>query len=543
MVAMATTIPNNNNGFVVRVVEDDAGREIEISALRLSIRAAFLTMVFLPVTSSAWLAIVLPIFRRRCWYAWLRHSLGHAGAAFVKWAQWSATRADLFPEALRKSLSRLQASAPVHGRAHTASVVRRATGEQIEAFFEAFDPVPVASGSIAQVHRARRRGRDVAVKVRHPRVALALALDAELMIAASRLVDKFVPWLRLSETVAQFSATLAGQADLGAEAVALDKFRKRFRGWRDVGFPEPLFSHPSLLVESFEKGQLVNSIKTPVSPAVGAYLVNRGEDVYLKMLLEDRVMHADLHPGNLLWDHKRLVLVDAGMVATLTRDETEAFVGLIEALGAADALAAARCVRLFSRSNARMTPVQVRAFEADVVGLFRDRCGGYGTGVDFGDVVRGVLDLVRKHEVRVEANFATLIINALCLDGMARDLYPDYSVLDGAKPLLTVHRRLVSTHGGRYKVRKAPPRFLGRFIFTRLCLPLAWRFKRRHDDGILRHTIKNHRDTTSLVVVPNELPRRDDNGARRDRAAAAAAAARFEVVEAPPPPPPRADGL
>ena len=74
----------------------------------------------------------------------------------------------------------------------------------------------------------------------------------------------------------------------------------------------------------------------------------------------------------------------------------------------------------------RLDAESVKAFDADVRELFRTRCRGYGTGVDFGDVVRGVLELCRKHRVRVGANYATLVINALCLDGMAADLLPGY---------------------------------------------------------------------------------------------------------------------
>jgi len=199
------------------------------------------------------------------------------------------------------------------------------------------------------------------------------------------------------------------------------------------------------------------------------------------MLLVDRVMHSDLHPGNLIWSGKRLVFVDAGMVAHLTDAESEAFVGLCEALGAADAPAAARCVRLFSPANARLPPTTVAAFDADLAELFRDKCRGYGTAVDFGEVVRGILELIRRHRLRVEANYATLIINALCLDGMARDFYPHYSVLDGAQPLLTAHRHLCSTRG----LNQRPPA-LGHFLFKRLYLPFAWRFKRLHDRSLLR---------------------------------------------------------
>lgn len=108
-----------------------------------------------------------------------------------------------------------------------------------------------------------------------------------------------------------------------------------------MGFPRPALATPSTLVESFESGSLVSRLvqharklrkgsSASVSrvdrerAAAGAYLVHRGEDVYLKMLLEDRVMHADLHPGNMLYSRarptrdgaRRVTLVDAGMVVS-----------------------------------------------------------------------------------------------------------------------------------------------------------------------------------------------------------------------------------
>jgi predicted unusual protein kinase regulating ubiquinone biosynthesis (AarF/ABC1/UbiB family) len=74
--------------------------------------------------------------------------------------------------------------------------------------------------------------------------------------------------------------------------------------------------------------------------------------------------------------------------------------------------------------------------------LFLDRCRGYGTGVEFGSVLRGVLGLVRAHRVTLEANYMTLVMNVLCLESMAKELLPEYNVLDAARPLLATHRRL-----------------------------------------------------------------------------------------------------
>ena len=149
--------------------------------------------------------------------------------------------------------------------------------------------------------------------------------------------------------------------------------------------------------------------------------------------------------------------------------ESDRFVGLIEAIGAADHRAAAKNLGLDPANEKNLSREQVRSTTAG--GIFREKCRGYGTGVDFGDVVRGLLELVRKHRVRIGAQYATLVINALCLDGMAGDLLPGYSVLDGARPLLSAHRWFVS--------RGIP--VLGPFVFRRLCLPVAWRLKGLYD--------------------------------------------------------------
>ncbi len=130
------------------------------------------------------------------------------------------------------------------------------------------------------------------------------------------------------------------------------------------------------------------------------------------------------------------------MVARLTRSESDAFIGLLHAMGAGDGAAAARAVLRFSEAQTCVEDGAVAAFTADMADLFVERCRGFGTGVEFGSVLRGVLGLVRTHRVALDANYMTLVMNVLCLEGMAAALLPDYNVLDAARPLLSAHRRL-----------------------------------------------------------------------------------------------------
>jgi aarF domain-containing kinase len=131
--------------------------------------------------------------------------------------------------------------------------VEAAFGKSLEELFDRFDPKPLASGSIAQVHRATLRRHaagtaagssgaaaaadedevtEVVVKVCHPNVHRHICLDFRLLARLSAAAAR-VPALRglsLRESVAQFSHTMTAQTDLRVEAVHALRFSNNFSG-------------------------------------------------------------------------------------------------------------------------------------------------------------------------------------------------------------------------------------------------------------------------------------------------------------------------
>lgn len=351
------------------------------------------------------------------------------------------------------------------------------------------------------------------MKVRHPNVEEQIGMDFIIMKWLATIVDRTrgLEWLKLSETLSQFSATIASQTDLEAEGRHLYLFNHYFKKWSTVSFPKPIILTGSILVESFEFGESVDKytktiscdIKQPPARESAAnvksgrkqngirlpelikncnlahFIVTAGEDTYLKMLLQDNLMHADLHPGNIIIQHyntdrtqqqnkvdsmllasakesetlitpttsfnpalpssTRIVLVDAGMVARLVPEEQKNFIGLLEAMGEGRGDEAATHVMKFSQ-NPKYSEATKTAFKKDMKNFFSADCKGYGNNVDIGVALRGILNLVRIHKITIDANYATLVMNCLCLDGMARALLPTYNILDGAKPLLRFNR-------------------------------------------------------------------------------------------------------
>jgi hypothetical protein len=283
------------------------------SSLQLSLRAITLSLHFAPVLTTAWLAAFSKTFRCGVWYRWVAACLGSSGAAFIKWGQWAATRTDMFPIALCDALQDLHSDAPAHSWDFTRTQVEASLdvppGSLLEVF-KSFDQEPLASGSIAQVHKAElHNGEVLAAKVRHPRVAQLIDMDFRLMTLVASICD-WIPalkWLHVKDSVSQFSHTMAAQAHLNVEAHHLEVLNHNFRTWDHVRFPQPFFASSSLILETFEKGKIVTGILDefdeeadtidstvqgydliPVNEA--KFLVTSGVSLYLKMLFVDNLM-------------------------------------------------------------------------------------------------------------------------------------------------------------------------------------------------------------------------------------------------------------
>ena len=126
-------------------------------------------------------------------------------------------------------------------------------------FFRAFAPQPIASGSVAQVHRATLPdGTEVAVKVLHDGVEHRVSEDLELMRAiASHLdSDPELARLRPSRLVGEFADMMIDAIDLSHELNHLQQFATNFAHEPDVVIPTPYpeLSHRRVLTMSLSLG-------------------------------------------------------------------------------------------------------------------------------------------------------------------------------------------------------------------------------------------------------------------------------------------------
>lgn len=432
-----------------------------VEAIILFLRVIYLAILFSPCIAMAPFADSLGAEFRKVWLHILLHTLESAGPAFIKWGQWAATRPDLFPRDLCAVLSELHSRAPAHSFAFTKKTIENAFGRKLGEIFDKFEEEPVASGSVAQVHRATLKFRYpgqpikpilVAVKVRHPGVGDAIRRDFMIVNAFAKIssVLPTLTWLRLDESLQQFSVFMMSQVDLAREAAHLSRFIYNFRRWRDVSFPKPLYPlvHPAVLVETYEHGESVLHFVDELegSGRIKTALAHIGSHALLKMLLVDNFIHADMHPGNILVRIKQrtpqkqlfvsrphVVFLDVGMTAELSKRDRMNLLEFFKAVSLRDGRTAALCTLQLSKEQNCPNP---RAFIEEVQKYFSFWGSPEGCSLHASDCMQQLLELVRHHKVNISGNVCTVIVTTMVLEGWQRKLDPEYNVMETLKALL-----------------------------------------------------------------------------------------------------------
>lgn len=290
------------------------------NATSLALRTGHLTILFAPILFCGLPLYFCGLLQPRHLVRWIRWTLSRAGATFIKLGQWAGTRPDILPSMFCEELAELHANAPGHGMRWNEQVVAAAFGRPLSDVFEEFDGVPIGSGTIAQVHRAKLKKGEagyVAVKIAHPGIDKLIADDLLLLSIAANLAHNLVPplrWIALPEEVEVFSRMMHEQLNLRFEAFTLHRFSQNFEGtakaWGHlprIRFPRPIFPWVSarclvedLIEDSIPIGSITRYDSKVRSAGVRKDLAVLGLRGFLQMLLWDNFVHADLHPGNIL---------------------------------------------------------------------------------------------------------------------------------------------------------------------------------------------------------------------------------------------------
>ncbi|KAJ9540697.1 hypothetical protein OSB04_027203 [Centaurea solstitialis] len=248
---------------------------------------------------------------------------------------------------------------PTSSYDQVCQVVKKELGGAPEEIFEEFDPVPIASASLAQVHVARtHQGEKVAVKVQHMHMTDTAAADYATVELIVNTLHRLFPSFDYRWLVDEVRDSLPKELDFLIEAKnsikCMDNFRRLSPHIADYVYAPAVYwnlSTTKLLTMEFMDGAQVNDLKSiqklGVSPHDIATLVSK---TFAEMMFKHGFVHCDPHAANLLIrtmpSHKRgifgrrkpqLVLLDHGLYKELDVSTRTNYAALWKALVLADA--------------------------------------------------------------------------------------------------------------------------------------------------------------------------------------------------------------
>ncbi len=274
----------------------------------------------------------------------LRRALTELGTTWVKFGQMLSLRPDVVGDDVAEELAKLQATVAPDPPGVAQALVERELGAAVSDFFGSFDPEPMASGSVAQVHRATLPdGTAVAVKVLHDGVEHRVLADLELMEAIAAYLeneDPAIAQLRPTVIVSEFSQMLHDAIDLSQELQNLQRFTVNFADEPDIVIPRP---YPELSRRRVLTMSLISGAPFADRASVEATgwdvdaLVRRAAEIYLEMIFRDSLYHADPQPGNLLIpDGTHIAILDFGDVGRISSMRRRQLEDLVIAAGTHD---------------------------------------------------------------------------------------------------------------------------------------------------------------------------------------------------------------
>ncbi|MFB2934155.1 ABC1 kinase family protein [Aerosakkonemataceae cyanobacterium BLCC-F154] len=386
---------------------------------------------------------------------WLKETLVDLGPTFIKIGQALSTRADLLPLEYVKALSELQDKVPQITAEEAISVVELELGKSIYVLYRDFELRPIAAASLGQVHRAwLHTGEEVVVKVQRPGLENLFKLDFKILRQLVHFCQRYLPWTikyDLEAIYNEFFNLLYQEIDYIQEGKNADRFRQNFQNNPDVWVPKVYWEYTTTKVLTLEyaPGIKIDDRKTLETCGLNVKRINQiGICCYLQQLLIDGFFQADPHPGNMAVSLSgRIIFYDFGMMAevkSLAKDQMlKTFFAVLrkDTITVLDSLINMGLIE----PVADMTPV--KRLIAFLLDKFTEK------PIDlqaFGEIRQELYLMFEQQPFRLPAQMTYIIKSLTTLDGVARTLDPQYSLVAAAQPFvksITLSRGRINSVG------------------------------------------------------------------------------------------------
>ncbi|MCB1690937.1 MAG: ubiquinone biosynthesis regulatory protein kinase UbiB [Halioglobus sp.] len=375
----------------------------------------------------------------------LRRALEELGPVFIKFGQMLSTRRDLLPDDIADELARLQDNVPPFPDQQSVAIVERALGKPVAELFASFEPTPMASASVAQVHCATlHSGERVVVKVVRPDIEAVIREDIALMYTLAKLAARYHPngrRLRPVEVVSDYELVILDELDMGREAANTSQLRRNFENNKLLYVPEVYWDYSCRNVLTMERisGIPVTDMDTLRAKGTDLKLLGeRGVEIFFTQVFNHSFFHADMHPGNIFVDatdpaDPTYIAVDCAIVGSLS-DADQYYLGR-------------NLLGIFRRDYREVAQLHVECgwvppetrvqdFESAMRAVCEPIFERPISQISFGQLLVYLFQTASRFDMEVQPSLVLLQKTLLNIEGLGRQLYPDLNLWETAQPFL-----------------------------------------------------------------------------------------------------------
>ncbi len=384
----------------------------------------------------------------------LREAFEQMGVTYIKLGQFIASTPSIFPrEYVLAFQGCLDQTTPV-----PFAKIRSVLIEELETdsrglgdIFSYIDPVPLASASIAQVHKAvLADGRQVALKVQKPNVDTVMHTDLSVLHSVFWTLEKLVPNLKaanLAPIVDEMRARMLAETDFIAESRHIEQFLAHLKQVGNTKVAAPTVHHAlstkRVLVMDLLMGKSLiddSLIWDGTAGRNSKQIMSDVLDTWFLSLMMTGEFHADLHAGNLmLLDDGRIAFLDFGLMGQIQPSSLQACFGLVQSLQISDYRGMAQAM-----VNIGMTHT---ADKMDIDRLADDLHKMLGkitpntqptTKADANNdslnaMMLEMVEIGKRHGIHFPRDFALLVKQLLYFDRFMVTLAPDMELFEGER--------------------------------------------------------------------------------------------------------------
>ena len=369
-----------------------------------------------------------------------RETLAELGPTFIKLGQILSSRPDILPQDFIAELSHLQDRAAPLPVATVFQLIDQGLGKPANQLFAWIDPEPMASASIAQVHRARLpSGEEVVVKVQRPGIEEQIRSDTDLLFYLARFLEGVIEETGIytpTGIVTEFRNAMLLELDFENEARNIEAFAKTHADRPYVVIPKlyrDLSSRTVITLQELKGVKLKAVLDSPEYPGVDRKQLARNVlEASFRQLFVDGMFHGDPHPGNVMvMEGNRIGLLDFGLVGGMSKQVQETIVLLVLAISLRDPDTVARLLYKVGVPDQR---INLQKFRHEIHDILDRYLGLKLSEVDSGVLMSELVDLAMKYRIKIPKEYAVLSKAAATTEGIVRQLDPELDVSEAALP-------------------------------------------------------------------------------------------------------------